>query len=343
MTNSVGTRRTLRQGRYVLQARIGQGGGGTVFRARDLHTAQTVAIKVLTCAEGGEREALAREAHLLARLQHTGLPSVSDYFTDGDHAFMVMTFVPGQDLAQQLSHRATPFPTQRVLGWAADVLDCLAYLHAGQPPIVHGDVKPRNLKLDASGRAVLLDFGLARHAGADPGLAGYTRRYASLEQLRGELTDVRSDLFALGASLYELLTRKAPVDALERAAAIDAGGADPLVPLRMHALAVPESVTEVIGRALALLPGERPASARVMKVALDEAANGPVTVIVTRPQPAVPASTPAPPVGVVTFLATAITARDVSPPDLARHDESLRRMVEHYGGRVMRTTPTETG
>src|SRR5262249_1690656 len=118
---------------------------------------------------------------------------------------------------------------------------------------------------------------------------------------------------------------------------------DPLVPVRTHAPAVPESVTEVVGRALALLPSERPASARVMKVALDEAANGPVTVIVTRPQPAVPASTPAPPVGAVTFVAPAIPARDVSSPELARHDESLRRTFERYGGLVMRTTPTETG
>ena len=142
-----------------------------------------------------------------------------------------------------------------------------------------GAPDPRNLKLAANGRVVLLDFGLAR-ASVELTHAGYTLRYAPLEQVRGQATDARADLFALGATLYELLGRRSPVDAVERASALSRGEADPLAPLRALAPSVPESVAEVVAHALALHPHQRPATARAMRVALDEAVNGPVTVLI---------------------------------------------------------------
>ena len=93
----------------------------------------------------------------------------------------------------------------------------LEYLHTRQPPVIHRDIKPRNIKLGAHGRAVLLDFGLARPSD-EISRAAYTLRYAPLEQVRGQVTDMRADLFALGATLYELLARKSPIDAVERSA-----------------------------------------------------------------------------------------------------------------------------
>src|SRR3954449_102939 len=100
----------LLHGRYELAARIGQGGASAVFRARDVATGQAVAIKQIGATTPSERALVAREADLLARLSHRGLPSVVECFMERHDAFVVMTFVPGVDLAQRLSRRATGFP-----------------------------------------------------------------------------------------------------------------------------------------------------------------------------------------------------------------------------------------
>src|SRR5207237_9855351 len=119
----------LPPGRYRVLARLGQGGGGAVFRARDLRTGQMVAIKHVVCTNDSQREAVEREAYLLGQLSHRGLPSVIDFFIERHEALVVMSFVPGADLAGRLARRGSPFPARTVLAWADDVLEVLAYLH----------------------------------------------------------------------------------------------------------------------------------------------------------------------------------------------------------------------
>jgi eukaryotic-like serine/threonine-protein kinase len=139
------------------------------------------------------RKAFQHEALLLARLRHIALPVVTDYFIEGDAQFLVMQFIPGSDLATQLAKRNSPFPVGDVLAWADQLLQALEYLHSQEPPVIHRDIKPQNLKQTAGGEIVLLDFGLAKGAAAQSQLAGssvfgFTPLYAPLEQIRGSGT-----------------------------------------------------------------------------------------------------------------------------------------------------------
>jgi serine/threonine protein kinase len=249
-----------KNGRYRLVERIGQGGTGAVYRAIDLHTHRTVAVKQLT--HQAARAAFHREAVLLAKLSHPALPTLGDFSGE----LLVMTYVPGTDLAHQLARRTEPFPLQTVLTWADQLLDLLHYLHTRSPAVLHHDIKPSNLKLDHHGQPVLLDMGLANQ-----GSAGYTLPYAPLEQVRRQRTTPRSDLYALAATLYELLARRLPPDAPYRAATIARGQPDPLANLSTLNPAVPEPVAAVINRALALHSTGRPATARAMQAALRQA------------------------------------------------------------------------
>jgi hypothetical protein len=165
----------------------------------------------------------------------------------------------------------------QVLRWADQLLDALEYLHGHQPPIVHRDIKPQNLKLTEQGDIILLDFGLAKGAAADmsqtdestlKSLPGFTYHYAPLEQILGTGTDPRSDLYALAATVYRLITGRVPSDALTRAAAAHEGQSDPLLPANKLNWQVPEAVAALLTRAMAQLPDERPATATEMRRAL---------------------------------------------------------------------------
>jgi predicted ATPase len=271
----------LLRDRYRVDALIARGGIGAVYRAVDLRTGHPVAIKHLLL--GGEplRRAFEREARLLRHLSHPALPSVVDAFADGGDDFLIIEYVPGDDLATMLMRRNASFPWEQVRIWADRILDALAYLHSQTPPVVHRDVKPSNLKPRGAGAIVLLDFGLAKGGSTSThprSLAGYTFRYAPLEQLRGEATEPRSDLYAFAATLYELLTNEPPPDALARATALAAGSPDPLRPVTSLDPAIPEAVSRVLQWALALRPADRPGDAATLRVALQAADAGEATV-----------------------------------------------------------------
>jgi serine/threonine protein kinase len=268
---------TLLQNRYLIGRHIGQGGMGAVYEARDQRLGNTVALKQTLDAGEQFSRAFEREARLLASLRHPALPRVIDHFVDGGGQFLVMEFVPGDDLAAMLKRRSGPFPLDQALGWADQLLDALDYMHTQQPPVIHRDIKPQNLKLTARGEIILLDFGLAKGMSAGQSQAvttgsifGYTPQYAPLEQIQGAGTDPRSDLYSLAATLYHLLTGWPPANALTRASAVIARQPDPLRPAHEIAPELPPAVGAALMQALALDPEERPASAAVLRAMLHD-------------------------------------------------------------------------
>src|SRR5258708_7813541 len=153
---------TILQDRYRIVGKLGEGGMGAVYEAVDQRLDATVALKETLFVDERLRRQFEREARLLARLHHPALPRVSDHFTEGDGQFLIMQFIPGDDLSEMMTRKRGPFPPDQVLAWADQLLDALDYLHTQDPQIVHRDIKPQNLKLTARGQIILLDFGLAK-------------------------------------------------------------------------------------------------------------------------------------------------------------------------------------
>jgi formylglycine-generating enzyme required for sulfatase activity len=272
---------TILQNRYRIIQPLGVGGMGAVYQAMDENLSCVVAVKETFAATEEQRRAFKREAELLANLTHAGLPRVTDHFTYDSGQFLVMQYVPGNDLAELLSLRERPFSTAKVLEWGDQLLDALEELHAYRPPIIHRDIKPSNLKLTPKGKVVLLDFGLAKGIAGQmstidgehsaQSVYGYTRQYAPLEQIRGAGTDPRSDLYALGATLWTLLTGQIPPDALARIEEKEEGKPDPLSLASEVNNEVPPAVAKVLHQAMALNRNARPGSAVEMRRALKEA------------------------------------------------------------------------
>jgi serine/threonine protein kinase len=263
------------QGRYLIVRQLGAGGMGAVYEAVDERLQVTVAIKETFAVDARLRRQFEQEARLLAGLHHPALPRVSDYFTEDGRAFLVMQFIAGDDLAQIIAQQPGPFPRAQVIAWADQLLDALIYLHTRERQIIHRDIKPHNLKLTANGQIALLDFGLAKAYASDHSTThsshsvfGYTRRYSPLEQIQDEGTSPQSDIFALGATLYHLLTGIRPPDALARAAALANSQADPLVPAHQLYPVIERELSAVIQKALALNSADRFQTASELREAL---------------------------------------------------------------------------
>ncbi|WP_129670900.1 protein kinase [Candidatus Chloroploca sp. Khr17] len=261
--------------RYQLVRLIGRGGMGAVYEALDRRLRNTVALKQMLGDNAENAEAFEHEAQILAGLRHTALPKVIDYFRDPAGLFLVMEFFPGADLAALLARRGEPFPLDEVLGWADQLLRALEYLHSRQPPVLHRDIKPQNIKLTPEAQVVLLDFGLAKRSapGRSASLFGYTLQYAPLEQIEASGTDPRSDLYAFGATLYHLLTNRPPPSALTRADALLGGHDDPLVPAHHVNAAVSLEVAQFLAQLVAVHREERFASATMARRHLRELAS----------------------------------------------------------------------
>jgi len=266
---------TVLQSRYRIIRLLGQGGMGAVYEAMDERLDTTVALKETLFADERLRKQFEREARLLARMHHPALPRVSDHFAEGDGQFLVMQFIPGDDLSQMMTRKQGPFPPDQVLTWGDQLLDALDYLHTQDPQIIHRDIKPQNLKLTGRGQIILLDFGLAK--GQTGGVSmvttsasifGYTPNYAPLEQIQGLGTDARSDIYALSATLYHLMTAVKPPDALTRAAALVNGQPDPLTPANEISASIGPEVAGVLARAMSQNRDQRYPTAAAMRDAL---------------------------------------------------------------------------
>lgn len=268
---------TILQNRYRIVRHLGQGGMGTVYEAIDERLDNTVALKETLFTDERLRKQFEREARLLARLHHPALPKVFDHFEEDDGQFLVMQFVPGEDLWEMLRERkGTAFPPEEVLTWGDQLLDALDYLHSQEPSIIHRDIKPQNLKIARRKQIILLDFGLAKgftgqmsRVTTSGSIFGFTPNFAPLEQIQGEGTDPRSDLYALAATLYLLMTDYVPPDALKRITAIANGDDDPLRPADRLNPQVSREVAEWLNRAMAIARNKRPANANEMREELE--------------------------------------------------------------------------
>ncbi len=204
--------------RYRIVKLLGQGGFGAVYRAWDLNLDSPRAIKENLDTSLQAQRQFKREAQILDKLVHPNLPRVIDHFIIPNQGqYLVMDFVEGQDLGEML--RNGPLPEARVLPWIIQVCDALSYLHDQNPPVIHRDVKPGNIKITPQGKAMLVDFGISKvydpNLSTTVGARAVTPGYSPPEQYGKGVTDVRSDLYALGATLYHLLTGQLPPDSVD--------------------------------------------------------------------------------------------------------------------------------
>lgn len=211
----------LNNNRYRIEQQIGKGGFGAVYRALDTVLKQPCAVKENIDTSPEAQRQFEREALLLARLRHSNLPRVIDhFFIPNQGQYLVMDFVDGQNLAQILAQRGGPLTEQEALGWIGQIGQALNYLHQQQPPIIHRDIKPQNIIVTPNWQAILVDFGISKVYDVKLATAlsvrALTPGFAPPEQYGLSRTDARSDVYALGATLYTLLTNQYPPDGLER-------------------------------------------------------------------------------------------------------------------------------
>lgn len=205
--------------RYRVSGVLGVGGMGSVYQARDMQfdkVERHVAVKeMLNPSQQQEMREISRanferEANILASLAHPALPSIYEYFTVQDRAYIVMEYINGKNLEVILQQIEEPLPIDMSLDWAIELCDVLYYLHTRTPPIIFRDMKPANIMIDNQSRLRLIDFGIARvfQHGEKVTMIG-TEGYSAPEQYKGDATP-QSDIYGLGATLHHLLTEEDP-------------------------------------------------------------------------------------------------------------------------------------
>jgi tRNA A-37 threonylcarbamoyl transferase component Bud32 len=260
--------------RYEIVRRVGGGGMGNVYQARDRHLSGAVrAVKEMiemfsdpALREKAVRD-FQREARLLASLRHPSIPIIYDYFVEGGRYYLVMEFISGGDLATRQQLVGGRFDEVTVTMWAIQICDVLDYLHRQHPPIIYRDLKPANVMIDPeANRVVLIDFGIARVvAPQEKGVTAVgTMGYAPPELFSGQV-EPRSDIYSLGATMFHLLTG---VDPRDRPLLIFDFTRNP-TPRQLNPEITPP-MEQILMRAVAYAPEERFPSAREMKRALEE-------------------------------------------------------------------------
>ncbi|HLF03517.1 MAG TPA: serine/threonine-protein kinase [Anaerolineales bacterium] len=272
----------LLRDRYRIRQAVAQGGMGSIYLADDVRldgricaVKEVVGDPVATPeTQQQAHDQFYREASVLARLDHACLPKVSDFFAEEGRDYLIMDYVPGQDLSDIVDAARDQghfLPEAEVLGWVGQLIDAIIYLHSQEPPVLHRDIKPANLKLTPNGTIKLVDFGLVKLMETDEQrtitiVQGRgTAHYTPLEQYGGDTghTDARSDIYSLGATLYHLLSNEPPAEAKERF--LKPSALSPLTDINPLASARTE---RAVAWALKLHPDERPASVQAFRDAL---------------------------------------------------------------------------
>ncbi|MFY9553795.1 MAG: protein kinase [Blastocatellia bacterium] len=212
---------TLLLDRYSIVHRVGGGGMGSVYQARDKRLADRLcAVKEMIemFADQSQRakavEDFKREAEVLAQLDHPSIPTVFDYFIEAGRYYLVMRWIGGGDLAEQMRLRGGIVDEASICKWAIQICDVLHYIHSQKPPIIYRDLKPANLMLDdKTSRVMLVDFGIARIVRpTEKGVTAIgTMGYAPPELFAGKV-EPRSDIYSLGATMFHMLTGSDPQD-----------------------------------------------------------------------------------------------------------------------------------
>ncbi|WP_298820021.1 serine/threonine-protein kinase [Chloroflexus sp.] len=261
------------QGRYELRRRLGAGGMGSVYLATDRRLATVQwAVKEMSDAtitspleRQQAQEAFRQEAELLARLSHPYLPRVTDHFEENGRNYLVMEFVPGENLRDYVNRVGLPRPLHEVLRWTAQICEVLAYLHAQQPPIIFRDLKPTNVMITPEGTIKLVDFGIARlfKPGKERDTQAFgTPGYSAPEQYGRGQTDPRSDIYSLGVLMHHLLTGHDPSSTPFR-----------LPPVHLLNPSIPPYIAAAITRATDNDPARRFASVIELQQALFGSSN----------------------------------------------------------------------
>ncbi|MGE5835735.1 MAG: serine/threonine-protein kinase, partial [Acidobacteriota bacterium] len=292
-------------GPYTLLAKLGEGGMGEVYRAHDTRLNRTVAIKVLPNHLANDplaRSRFVREGQALAALAHPNLVAIYDVGTANGVSFAVMELVDGETLREKLLNGR--LPVRRAVDYAVQIARGLAAAH--DKGLVHRDLKPANIIVAADGHVKILDFGLAKTIDAsergadsrpeaetavqtDPGMVMGTVGYMAPEQVRGLATDARTDLFAFGAVLYEMLTGRRAFDRESPAETMTAIVKDdpPAMPATLD---VPPALDRIVRRCLEKRPDDRFRSAADLAFQLDTLSSptGRIDPVVSEVPPAGP-------------------------------------------------------
>ncbi len=245
------------QERYEIDMLLGEGGFGAVYKANDRRLKKAVAVKEMLHQDTKVLRHFEREAELLARMRHPSMTAVTDYFAEGTTYYLVMEYVSGEDLGQYLSRwpQGALMSETQALQIINPVIDAVEYLHRQNPPIIHRDIKPANIRLSTDDSVYLVDFGIAKvYDAQNPGtmsMLAHTPGFAPIEQYDEGLIDPRSDLYAIGATLYTMLTREPPPQAPSRVLK------DTLVPPRQYNPAISPQLERIVMRLLALRPEDR--------------------------------------------------------------------------------------
>ncbi len=212
--------------RYRIVKLLGQGGFGAVYRAWDLNLKHPFALKENLDLSPESVRQFEREARFLAELHHPNLPRVIDCFLIPEQGqYLVMDFIEGETLEEKLDHSGGALTEDQVIPWINQVCDALSFLHSQNPPVIHRDVKPANIKITSEGKAALVDFGIAKayfgQMQTTLGARAVTEGYSPPEQYGYGITDNRSDIYALGATLYHALTGHRPIESVQRSLGSD--------------------------------------------------------------------------------------------------------------------------
>jgi basic membrane protein A len=266
--------------RYQIVRLLGQGGFGAVYQAWDLNLKVPCAVKENFETNPSAMRQFEREASMLAALRHPNLPRVTDHFIiQGQGQYLVMDYIEGEDLQTILEHDGKALPESRVVSWLVEICDALSYLHTQPVPVIHRDIKPANIKITPGGRAMLVDFGIAKAFNPESrttlGARAFTPGYSPFEQYGQAPTDARSDIYALGATAFGVLTGQAPIESIARMAGT------PLPQPRQLNPAISPQTEKAILKALEIMPDNRFQSALEFKQALSEKPGAEQTFVVS--------------------------------------------------------------
>jgi serine/threonine protein kinase len=263
-------------GRYEVISRLGAGGMGVVYRARDTRLKRDVAIKVLSSgslADPDRKRRFVQEARAASALNHAHIVSIHDIDQVDGIDFIAMEYVPGKSLAEVL--RGKPLPVADAVRYGIQIADALAAAHAAG--IVHRDIKPGNVMVSSQGQVKVLDFGLAKlseprepGASTDTGWIGGTPAYMSPEQAQGDKVDARSDIFSFGAVLYEMLTGRPAFRRDSNSESLAAILRDDPEPVSHVAPSVPRDLDRLVSQCLRKDRNRRYHSMADVKIALED-------------------------------------------------------------------------